>query len=377
MNQFQLPYLFRTYKNLRSTQDPQRKSNYRNPGPAHDIPIWQVARATSAAPRYFKEVKIEDRKYVDGGFGTNNPSHEIYLEVLRMNNLNEECVKGLVSVGTGKSKRSRLTSDKGLRKFWHYGNFAIKAVTESEEVHIRMVGLLEGTQDQRDKFEYNRLNVETGLDGMKLDEWRARGRLRIGLGKRLRHMRAWQDQSRGQPAVNHIALKGINGESATQPGQGPSNGAVNHPVVSTPNGNTASGSGTQAREAPKPRGWFDPRNKTLENIAEHTRVYLEDENVMKSIRASAESMVNSRRARVRSDPARWQRACFGFWFQCSVRGCPRGEAEYIDRHAMEKHLKDKHPELFRDLHVPVGSSAIVVEEEEMNRLLDKYKIIVR
>lgn len=40
-------------------------------------PIWQAARATSAAPTYFKEMYIDTPhpgiRYVDGGLGYNNP----------------------------------------------------------------------------------------------------------------------------------------------------------------------------------------------------------------------------------------------------------------------------------------------------------------
>ena len=39
---------------------------------ADDIPVWKVARYTSAAPTYFTECD----EYVDGGLMANNPSHE-------------------------------------------------------------------------------------------------------------------------------------------------------------------------------------------------------------------------------------------------------------------------------------------------------------
>ena len=38
-----------------------------------DIKIWEAARATSAAPTYFKPLKVGDYELLDGGLGANNP----------------------------------------------------------------------------------------------------------------------------------------------------------------------------------------------------------------------------------------------------------------------------------------------------------------
>lgn len=38
-----------------------------NPGPAFDGSIWQACRATTAAPTFFKNFKIDDSRYMDGG----------------------------------------------------------------------------------------------------------------------------------------------------------------------------------------------------------------------------------------------------------------------------------------------------------------------
>lgn len=61
---------------------PRSYKNPRDPESLGNWPIWQAARATSAAPWYFAplEVKtIQDgreliREYVDGGLGYNNPT---------------------------------------------------------------------------------------------------------------------------------------------------------------------------------------------------------------------------------------------------------------------------------------------------------------
>lgn len=55
------PVYFRTYI-------PKHGEN-----PLPDIKIWEAARATSAAPAYFKRIKVGSEELIDGGLGANNP----------------------------------------------------------------------------------------------------------------------------------------------------------------------------------------------------------------------------------------------------------------------------------------------------------------
>jgi predicted acylesterase/phospholipase RssA len=65
-----LPVLFRTYD-----------SPYH---PAAEWTIWEAGRATSAAPNFFKQIKIGrpglEEAFVDGGMGNNNPISSLLLE---------------------------------------------------------------------------------------------------------------------------------------------------------------------------------------------------------------------------------------------------------------------------------------------------------
>ena len=71
----------------------------RNPSIKINHPIHQVERTTSAAPLYFKAVKLNrgapNLELIDGGFGANNPSWEAYREVGLMCN-NPNAVKTVV-----------------------------------------------------------------------------------------------------------------------------------------------------------------------------------------------------------------------------------------------------------------------------------------
>ena len=71
---------------------------------AFDLPLCEVARATSAAPTYFPAVTTNwanaPRRFIDGGVWANNPSHIALLEALTLGQRNLDSVM-LVSLGTG------------------------------------------------------------------------------------------------------------------------------------------------------------------------------------------------------------------------------------------------------------------------------------
>lgn len=164
-----MPYLIRSYRHPKSIDQNLLE---RNPDREDDYPIWKVARATSAAPTYFKAVKLkeDDEKFefIDGGFGANNPSLEAYRSVKQLSKNDSEAVSTLISIGTGKSLEAEVNPSAGYRLYLRYANAAIKWASQSETVHEN---LLETTQGKAD---YCRLNVEHGLGKMKLDTWKGK-----------------------------------------------------------------------------------------------------------------------------------------------------------------------------------------------------------
>ena len=90
------PTIFRTYRG-----DKTRPS---------ECALWQAARATSAAPTFFKPMTIDRPRpaitYVDGGMGYNNPSELALNEARR---IWPTCTQfGLVSIGTGRPKANAI-----------------------------------------------------------------------------------------------------------------------------------------------------------------------------------------------------------------------------------------------------------------------------
>ena len=393
------PFLFRTYENLHRGKTQQTRKLDRNPGQGHDVPIWQVARATSAAPTYFKPMTIDGRQYLDGGFGSNNPVVEIYDEIRRMNNHAKKCVRILISIGTGKTSHKRFT-DKQWTRYWNYANFAAAMASKAEGPHFEMekrMTDLEHADTYRPK--YYRLNVETGLDKMKLDQWRVRGRWRTELGGVIGWLTKILDgnDSRVSPAGTQeaevpngdfveggrqtsdeaIPLDSVlsvqeqlrqrdlitrNDESSATEANDPSRPQIS---VAQQHGNDVQSresemAQTQAQSAPSSKDqriptWFQPRNKTLDTIRECTRAYINSSTqrtedgqierpVKKAIEECAEILVQGRRNRA-SHKDRWEKSCFNTWYQCLQRGCPRGEKKYPHRVDLERHITHKHRKL--------------------------------
>ncbi|KAF5648464.1 calcium-independent phospholipase A2-gamma [Fusarium tjaetaba] len=187
-------FVWRSYDNDFSPK--AHDSNLWNPsnaGPAHTTAIWEVARATTAAPRYFESIKIIGRKFLDGGMVANNPSLIVIREIHNLHGL----VPALfVSIGTGlkaskdaqrngapretngeiRSLRRAATRDDVRRK-----QFLKKYIEIGKEWKNWMVDCegMNGTNGWRGhcraiKFTEHlyRLNVEGDLHTIPLDDWR-------------------------------------------------------------------------------------------------------------------------------------------------------------------------------------------------------------
>jgi hypothetical protein len=167
-------YIFRSYRHV-SAADGSRIEL--NPGPAHNIPTWEVARATSAAPTYFKEIKIKTRNgtttHIDGGFGSaNNPAMHAWREVCQMSGNIENPIALTISIGTGMSQRvSPFGSNRFLGKWGAFFRFTTHIASDSEQTHQNMFGIHD-VPSRRER--YHRFNVDQGLESVRLGEWETR-----------------------------------------------------------------------------------------------------------------------------------------------------------------------------------------------------------
>ncbi|KIW88909.1 uncharacterized protein Z519_10393 [Cladophialophora bantiana CBS 173.52] len=148
-----------------------------------DLKVRHAARATSAAPSYFEEVIIEERAFVDGGYGkTNNPSWEsrIHYEMNHEVPTNRQLV--MINIGTGTLPQNADVARLRKRPWWTMllpkglvkasGLFAdlISMATESEGVASDLEYL---SKDNPERLFFKRFSANTGIHDIKLDDWQA------------------------------------------------------------------------------------------------------------------------------------------------------------------------------------------------------------
>ena len=164
------PFLFRSYAHADSlNENPDEDSEQagtRNPGPSHAIPIWKVARATSAAPSYFEPMMIDNHKFLDGALGCNNPSGEAWQELRSMHNGSSKSIGSILSIGTGVSEYD-LSGGNGWVKMLQSLSAITKVVTDGLPTHNTMEIVSQSLE-----FPYLRLAVPGELGDLKMDTWK-------------------------------------------------------------------------------------------------------------------------------------------------------------------------------------------------------------
>jgi predicted acylesterase/phospholipase RssA len=139
--------------------------------------ICQAVRATSAASTFFEPVTVEPfgRRFVDGGLGANNPVEQLWNEAQNIWCQDEEVelikiLKCFISIGTGNPGLKPI--NEGPWKF--LSETLVKITTDTEksaELFIDRHRLL------YEKKRYFRFNVQQGLQGIGIDEYREAARI--------------------------------------------------------------------------------------------------------------------------------------------------------------------------------------------------------
>lgn len=96
-----------------------------------DIKAGDAARATSAAPTYFKGKEIEGDIWIDGGVGANDPSTSAFLEAKRL--FPEGAKIRVVSIGTGEATEKPLPRDSGILNVGKIVETLMKAGSEKSK----------------------------------------------------------------------------------------------------------------------------------------------------------------------------------------------------------------------------------------------------
>lgn len=194
-----LPYIFRSYDIPLETSPSEQKLDrtsrsstgqtasstvscrsqrkiQRSANSSGSLPIWKAARATSAAPGYFDPVHIEDKTFLDGGLGYNNPSLEALSEVYsihRQLNLSEHGYSEIPSISLFISIGSGLTEtiNEPRRRFFPQVFSLIsllKSIATDTESKIDVMQQISAIGN----FPYFRFNVDEGVGHLRMDEWK-------------------------------------------------------------------------------------------------------------------------------------------------------------------------------------------------------------
>jgi hypothetical protein len=158
--------MFRSYKHLVESKTESRFVP--NPGPAPRVPIWEVARAATAAPTVFKTMKIGNLEFLDASFlGAQNPILMAFDEVSQMHRSTQDSVTLAVSIGSGNSRfNQRLFEERG--KFLNI----LRQRDGAAEAHDQMLRLERQLRGTRREILYERFDVESGLQRIGLDQWK-------------------------------------------------------------------------------------------------------------------------------------------------------------------------------------------------------------
>jgi hypothetical protein len=109
--------------------------------------------------------------------GHNNPSKLAYHEVEQMHRVDDPAENSpspiflILSIGTGKKATNDhtvpATKKKGIKRYFTHLDHVLRHMVNVEEVELDLQHLSASR-----RFEFHRLNVEEGLETMKMDEWR-------------------------------------------------------------------------------------------------------------------------------------------------------------------------------------------------------------
>ena len=153
------PRLFRTY----ATDDDLFESQ---------VKIWEAARATSAAPRFFPPIQIGPKnlqeEFVDGALGYNNPTQLLIQEAHAVFGAGK-IIDCIVSIGTGRENIIQLPA----KPAWYDGLMPKDLIEALKDMatNCQKIHKVVEYEYRNDVGRYHRLNVDQGLASISLEKW--------------------------------------------------------------------------------------------------------------------------------------------------------------------------------------------------------------
>ena len=146
--------------------------------------ICDAALATSAATGFFDPVSIRARQFVDGALGANNPVDEVEGEASNIwcsetGDL-KPLVKCFISIGTGNPGIKAIEDN--MLKF--LSRTLVDFATDTESTERKFIAKWRQHYDEK---RYFRFNVEQGLQGIGLAEYKEQGTIESSTESYLNH----------------------------------------------------------------------------------------------------------------------------------------------------------------------------------------------
>ena len=213
-----IPYLFRSYQSSLSPLDPAMTDELRkfdgdlergqlNPN------LSSVARSTSAAPHYLSPMKVYAGnssapfiRFKDGGFGSNNPSQEVYYDIVNQHGGLSKNIGVFISIGTGVPNFKLFSQKEGhMRDTVANIKAASRIAALTMNVHRYMQK--HASHDNKVILPYFRFDGGSDLGSIGLDDWekhpRKTKRSRTPGAKTLEDIRAAMAKYIQQERVNN------------------------------------------------------------------------------------------------------------------------------------------------------------------------------
>lgn len=147
--------------------------------PEIDCAIWEAARATTAAPTFFKRISIAEpgqiaEDFLDAGIKCNNPTEEV-MEEARLVFKDDRPVGCVLSIGTGHPGTVGLTKPDAFQKVLPLELITVlkQIATSCEDTANRLTRRFLERQDV-----YFRFSVAHGAGLISLEEWERIGEIK-------------------------------------------------------------------------------------------------------------------------------------------------------------------------------------------------------
>ena len=160
--------------------------------------IWEAARATTAAPTFFKRTTIVDdggaqEDFLDGGLRFNNPAQQVLSEAFAVFG-GDSKLGCLVSIGTGHPGTIGLSQPDAFQKILPTEMIGVlkRIATNCEQTAYELAGRFRQLPNR-----YFRYSVSHGVGSISLEEWKKMDEVQV-------HTKAYLAEVEVSSSINNV-----------------------------------------------------------------------------------------------------------------------------------------------------------------------------